>query len=225
MRRRCRDLDSELLWEFERFSLLSQLQTGALKDPRALHALHERALKQAVFGTELFRAFDMAVIFAQPLRDPQLAAALEPPDNDRPNLWSLKLRARAASGQRNEARAALEHVPAARLERLPCDRDYLGTLGALARGALDLNAPDYIEALYALLAPYPQQHFAVNTSFYCEGSVSELLGLLAAAKSLPERAREHLREAVGFSERAGLPGCARSAEAQLARVSAVTERF
>jgi hypothetical protein len=103
-------------------------------------------------------------------------------------------------------------VPAEQLARLPCDREYLGTLGALARAALKLQAPDYVLALYKLLLPYPE-HFAVNVSFLCEGSVSQLLGMLARSLGDRASARRQLELAVALSEQSGLLKC--SAEAQL----------
>ncbi|HET8937559.1 MAG TPA: hypothetical protein VFN67_29150 [Polyangiales bacterium] len=90
-------------------------------------------------------------------------------DHDAPNIWALKSRALLAGGLRAEAKLALRHVRAERLSSLPCDRDYLGTLGALTHVAVELDAKDYIEALHELLAPH-QQRFAVNISFLCEGT-------------------------------------------------------
>lgn len=47
---------------------------------------------------------------------------------------------------------------------LPCDRDYLGTLGHLARATLLLGALDYASVLYRLLTPYPEA-FAGHLDF------------------------------------------------------------
>ena len=215
---RCRDLDSELLWHFERFLALARWSSGAnAHASRILIALHARARRQAISGTELFCLYDEALLFgATSLTRPSLAAEFAPADNDRPNLWAMKLRGLHASGHTAEARAALHFVLASRLAALPCDRDYLGTLGALARVAIDLGEVEYMEALYRLLAPYPE-HFAVNVSFLCEGSVSQLLGMLARGLGRRDLAEVHLREAVAISGRVGLVAAAHDARAEVAR--------
>jgi hypothetical protein len=98
---------------------------------------------------------------------------------DAPNLWSLKLRALAAAGLHAEARAGLRAVPPEQLALLPCDRDYLGTLGQLVRVALAVDASEYLPALRPLLAPYPDR-LAAGVSFVSQGSVRELLQAIDA---------------------------------------------
>jgi tetratricopeptide (TPR) repeat protein len=220
---RCRKLDSELLWLFERCRAVTQLSLGQPHSSDARHALaalHERARRKDISGSALFCAFDEAVLFdSSANRSRELRETLAQDEGDRPNIWSLKLRALAAAGCVTEARAALQLVRPGDLAKLPCDRDYLGTLGALARVALQLQALDYAEALFALLAPYPQ-HFAVSISFFCEGSVSQLLGMLAHALGRRTQALEYLRDAVLISERAELDAQAEDARRELARCNA-----
>jgi hypothetical protein len=67
-----------------------------------------------------------------------------------------------------------------------------------------------------LLAPYPE-HFAVNVSFLCEGSVSQLLGMLARGLGRRDQATVHLHEAVAISGRVGLVAAAHDARAELER--------
>jgi hypothetical protein len=114
-------------------------------------------------------------------------------------------------------------VPAERLTHLPCDREYLGTLGALARAAVSLNAEDYVRVLYELLSPYPE-HFAVSLALLCEGSVSHLLGLLARNSGERERARRHFEVAASASKRAGLPACASEAQTELNNIGTHARR-
>jgi hypothetical protein len=66
-----------------------------------------------------------------------------------------------------------------------------------------------------LLAPYPQ-HFAAHISFFCEGSVSQLLGMLAAALGRRSTAIVHLEQGVAICDAAGLPVCAAEARLELA---------
>lgn len=112
------------------------------------------------------------------------------------------------------AAPALSRVPADRLRDLPCDRDYLGTLGALTRATLQLRALDYARVLYELLLPY-SDYFALNISFVCEGSVSHLLGLLARSFGDLTRARQHFHAAIHASEKADLWGCAADSQREL----------
>jgi len=131
-----------------------------------------------LLGAEMFCAYDRSVVLLSDDEQPDWQPALAPSAYDRPNIWALKLRALAARGALDEAHRGLSLVSAARLACLPCDREYLGTLGALVRVALRVGAVDYARVLHALLEPYGE-HFAVNPSFFCEGSVSQLLGMLA----------------------------------------------
>lgn len=209
---RCRRLDTEVLWHFERFLALARFNAGASAHAsRVLIALHARAREQAISGTELFCAYDEALLFGESAAaNPNLLATFAPADDDRPSLWSLKLRGLHASGHTAQARIGLLQVPASRLAALPCDRDYLGTLGALAKVAIDLELLEYVAAIHELLAPYPE-YFAVNVSFLCEGSVSQLLGMLAKALGRRDQAREHLRAAVAISNKAGFISCTNGA--------------
>jgi len=212
----CREHDVELLWHVERFAALLRINQGDAVDGRdALLKLHRRAQRDdSIVGTELFCAYDRCVVLrAEPLRSSSLLA-LAPDAHDPPNLWALKVRSLAASGAVDEARSALARVAPERLARLPCDREYLGTLGALTRAALQLGALDYARVLYELLTPYPR-YFAVNLAFYCEGSVSQLLGMLACKLGERKSARQHLEPAIRVSEKAGLWTCAADAQLQL----------
>jgi len=216
---RCRELDIELRWHVERLRALSRINAGHLAEGRAaLRELHERAAGSApVAGAELFCAYDRCVVLAAGKgRGESWERALAPDRDDPPNLWALKLRALAASGALDEARSALAAVPASALTSLPCDREYLGTLGALTRAALTLHAPDHARVLYELLLPYPGL-FAVNLAFLCEGSVSQLLGLLARSLGEPAKARLHFEAAIAASEQAGFMPCAAEARLEHAR--------
>jgi DNA-binding winged helix-turn-helix (wHTH) protein len=213
---RCREFDLELLWHVERFRALARINAGHVAEGRvALLKVCQRAVRLQPIGASVFCAYDRSVALAGVNTcGRQWESALAPNAEDPPNIWAMKVRALAAAGSKAEASSALEAVSTEALRRLPCDREYLGTLGALARAALILQAPDYARVLYELLSPYPE-HFAVNLAFVCEGSVSQLLGMLA--RSLGERstARQHLQAAVAMSEQAGLATCAAEARLEL----------
>ncbi len=216
---RGRAVDSrELLWHVERFQALSRINVGASADGfAALKSTHRRAESDAILGTEVLCAYDRAVVLGDETNRSAgaLRAVLARDPGDPPSIWSLKARALTAAGLHEDARAAIRCVAPHRLAFLPCDRDYLGTLGALARVALTLRDLDYADAIYPLLAPYPM-HFAAHVGFFCEGSVSELLGRLARLLGRPNDAAHHLVAAVAASDRAGLAGCAAQARAAVA---------
>jgi hypothetical protein len=213
----CHALDHrELLWHLQRLRALAAIETGELASAHAaLRGLHARGEQDARLGTALFRAYDCALVLGEP-PDAELRAALALEPDDPPNVWSMKVRALAALGQHEDALRSLHAVAPERLAALPCDRDYLGTVGALARAALTLKAEAYFEPLYASMAAYPQC-FAAHVAFVCEGSVAHLLGLLAAALGRSALALEHLELGLADSERAGLTLCALRARLDLAR--------
>jgi hypothetical protein len=181
---RCRQVGNlELIWHVERSRLVSRASRGeGDKIAPALRDLHRRAEREAIVGSEAFIAYDCSVVLGSSPddRDRARPSALQFDRDDPPNIWSLKLRALAALGRHEEARRSLQAVSPALLARLPCDRDYLGTLGALLRAALALDELEYAEAIEALLLPYPGR-FAVNVTFFCEGAVAELLATIARA--------------------------------------------
>jgi hypothetical protein len=181
--RRSRELSQhELAWHAERFTLLFRMNTGSgarVEHTQTLRQLHRRAEREALARTECFIAYDEAVLLNAP-EQAQLAAdggALKPALDDAPNVWSLKIRALVASGRHSSARLSLQRIDPQALEKLPRDRDYLGTLGALARAAMALDEPAYVAVLERLLAPYTD-YFAVGLTFHSEGSVDELVRAL-----------------------------------------------
>jgi DNA-binding winged helix-turn-helix (wHTH) protein len=219
---RCRDVrHGELLWHSERFHALTRINAGAWSEGAAwLATLHRRAEQRPIVGIEPLCAFDRVVVFGElvdsmPLDD-TVRSALDFAAPGPPSIWSLKVRALATAGLTGEARAALRTVAPADLARLPCDSCWLGTLGSVARAALLLRALDYAEAAYALLLPYPDR-FAGHVSFLCEGSVSQLLGMLAHALGRHAPAIAHLQTGIEANERAGFVPRAAEARLQLAR--------
>jgi DNA-binding winged helix-turn-helix (wHTH) protein len=209
---------AEWSWHSDRLLAISWMHEGAWEGAtRKISALHTQAERQAIWGTAALRAFDCAVMLAEvtgtaAALDESALQALEWRAIDPPSFWAAKIRALASCGLSDQARSALRRIPATDLVKLPCDRDHLGTLGQLARAAILLDERPYIEALYALLARYPER-FAVNLSFWCEGSTAQLLGMLAAAAGRPTLAVEHLRASVGENRRGGF--LLRALEAEL----------
>jgi DNA-binding winged helix-turn-helix (wHTH) protein len=223
---RCRELGSrELMWHVERCQALAQINVGARKEGEsALRALHRLARESAILGSELLCLHDEIIVFAveEPTSLPRMRATLAADRRDAPNVWSIKIRALAAAGLHEEARALLHAISPAQLADLPCDRDYLGTLAALSRAALALGELDYAAVAHTLLAPYSAL-FCANVGFLCEGSAAEILGELAWALGRRSEAVSQLEAAVEYSRRAGLRAAAESARRALhARRAAIS---
>jgi DNA-binding winged helix-turn-helix (wHTH) protein len=216
---RCRKVGNhELLWHAERFRLLSRIDAGeGVQVREELRKLHRRAEREVTIGSGTFVAYDESVVLStgstSEVRSSHEALAFHP--DDPPGIWSLKVRALAASDRNEEARRSLREVPAAHLIRLPCDRDYLGTLGALARAALAVGELEYAEAIAELLSPH-QDCFALHLAFFCEGSVPELLGSIACAMGKRNEGLMLLEAGAARSAKAGFSRCARRAREELA---------
>jgi hypothetical protein len=172
--------EHELDWYVERARAMRHLHAGDVEAGlQRLQALHRAGPRAAPPGSGVLQAYDQCVVSADvsKLTSRELRAMLEPDSADSPNLWALKVRALAAAGMHDEARAQLRALAPERIRLLPRDRDYLGTLGALAHAVAELRAEAYFEALRGALAEYPE-HFAADISFGCEPT-SRLMGLLA----------------------------------------------
>jgi hypothetical protein len=187
----CRTLGHvELLWHTERFQLLARrddMDQAAFA--AALRALHRRAERDAIPSAPLFVAHDLAVVLApgEPLHsgDRETLALLSPRvDHEPPGLWALRVRTLAAAGRTDEARALLHVVSADALSYLPCDRDYVGTLGTLLRAASALGESEHERALEALLLPH-EGLVAVNAAFFSEGTVASLVETFSGRSAEP----------------------------------------
>ena len=214
---RARRVDADLLWQFLRLRAVASINIGdRAHGALALRALEQRERPGRAFASDLWCAYDTCVVLGEPERMTRETLlerfGVEP--TDPPNIWAAKLRGLTAAGMLAEARTALSEREPARLAALPHDRDYLGTLGALTRVALSLNAGEYLEALEPLLLPYSDR-FAANLSFHCEGSVMQLLGSIAARSGRRAEALERMAQGIRACERAGLQTAAAQARLEL----------
>jgi hypothetical protein len=213
---RCRLVGNhELLWHAERSLLLSRVDAGdGTQIGEELRKLHRRAEREVTIGSSAFVAYDECVVLSSGSRSARTTHSLAFHPDDPPGIWSLKVRALSASGHHEEARRSLREVPAAKLVRLPCDRDFLGTLGSLARAALALNELEYAEAIAELLSPH-QDCFALHLAFFCEGSIPQLLGSIACATGKRAEGLLLLEAGAGRSDEVGFSRCARQARDEL----------
>jgi DNA-binding winged helix-turn-helix (wHTH) protein len=208
---------AEMLWHMERMRLLLAIETRESTDAAVeLVALHERGLRTQLFGVRTFCAFDVAVLLSPSQNRTDAAApdALAFDAADPPTLWALKVRALAAAGHHSAARASLRMLAPGQLSALPCDRDYLGTLGHIGMAAVLLDDPEYVSAAAVCLAGYPAG-FAANIGFACEGSVPHVRGLLLRALGEHAEARTLLEQGLHRDAEAGLVLCAERAHTEL----------
>jgi hypothetical protein len=130
-------------------------------------------------------------------------------------LLALRLRAALSVGRSDGARAILGEFAHGGFDRLPCDRDYLGTLGHLALAAATLGELEHARALYALLQPHADRYTA-DISLHSDGSVSHVLGLLARALDRRADAIAHFEHAIARNDGFGLHARAADSRYELA---------
>jgi eukaryotic-like serine/threonine-protein kinase len=210
----------ELLWHTERTLAKLSLLSGNVAGVAQLARLQERAMHPGLLGVAPFAAADKAMWFSETGTRVELEeserAALGYDASDPPALWALKLRALAAVGLREEARTSLRALAPGELAKLPCDRDFLGTIGHVLHAALLIGASEYAEHAASLLTPY-RDRYCVHIGFMCEGSVPHLLGSAALARGDIELAVRELEEGVSRNEQAGLALCTSYARLTLGR--------
>jgi hypothetical protein len=158
---------------------------------------------------------DMLVLLRQTMEPTQLMKLVPSPSlpvpEDPPAIVAMKLRGAAHLGFKDAARAGLLEVSRRGLERLPCDRDFLGVLNHLALTAVALAEREPIEQLRALLRPHAD-YYAADIGIHCDGSVAYALGLMARMVGDRDEASELFEHAVHRNERFELP--ARAAESR-----------
>ncbi len=199
---------TELKWHHRRMQLAARMNRGELADAYPeLQALHRDAERYGFFAHEMICGHDLLVwaldsVVIDPVPDAALIPA-RPDPNDPPNVLALKLRTHLDLGQPEVARAILADFSARGIERLPCDRDYLGTLGHLAAAAAALGERPAAQALHDLLAPYAE-YFATDVSLHCRGSIAHFLGVLARALGRLPEAVARFEHAVARNDAFGL---------------------
>jgi DNA-binding winged helix-turn-helix (wHTH) protein len=202
---------AELSWHIRRCRAVGRINRGELADGRAKLAQLHREIEHTGLGTALpLCAFDRVMLLErtdEAAENAQLARELEVDPSEPPSLWALKVRGLARAGLVDHARAALRRVAPSALAELPCDSQYLGTLGHLTRAVLELGVTEYLEALRALLERYPT-YFSAQLSFVCEGSMPALLGRVLRALGREEEAVVQLERGAEAEERAGLVSAA-----------------
>lgn len=219
---RSRQLGKGMLgWHVDRATVLGRVNSGQCEGALdELGRLHAKARASLVHGTVLFEAFDRSVLareingeasLDEPLHD---ALAYDPIDP--PTLWSMKVRALASAGFTDEASILLRRFDAPALTELPCGPHYLGTLGHLARAAVILKARAFMDVLHPLLARFPNA-FAGHVSFWAEGPIPQLLGMMALASGRLPEAIAHLERGIELADLASLKLCAAECRLELAR--------
>ncbi|MDQ4098558.1 MAG: AAA family ATPase [Actinomycetota bacterium] len=105
------------------------------------------------------------------------------------------------AGRMEEAVAALDDLAAYECADFPVDRDWLPTVAVLAEVAAALEDPR-CALLSKLLGPYAPRLVVVGPGLVCRGSVSRVLGLLAAATGKWAEVERHFQAALTAHERA-----------------------
>ncbi|MFI5305868.1 MAG: ATP-binding protein [Polyangiales bacterium] len=189
----------ELSWHHRRLQVVDRMNRGELLgiEPE-LRALREEGAHYRLLAQEMISGYDLLVWVMQTVVIGQVPehwlGPARPDSGDPPNMLALKLRTQLELGRSEAARAILADFASRGLRRLPCDRDYLGTLTHLAAAAAALGEHEHAKTLHELLAPYAD-YFAADISLHCRGSIAHWLGLL-------DRSLGRLPNAVASLERA-----------------------
>jgi AAA ATPase-like protein len=107
----------------------------------------------------------------------------------------------AAHGAADQARARLDELVEAGLDRLRPDMLFLWALTLLARGCVVLRAAGHAPRLYRALAPYAGRAAVAAGAVMCSGSTDFYLGGLAALGGDTTAAGRHYRMAAGCHRR------------------------
>jgi DNA-binding winged helix-turn-helix (wHTH) protein/tetratricopeptide (TPR) repeat protein len=210
----------DLEWHHRRADVIHRMNRGEFGGvENALSELRDWADRARLFGRHSACAVDWGVFARETgaaTRSSTHNGAMRPEDSDYPFRRARKIRVLAEAGAIESARAVLHELPPESLSRLPLDRDYLATLVHLAVASLTTDSAKHVEALYALLSPYPHL-FAADLSLHCDGSVAHFLGLLANALGHTGESLEHFERGLSANDRAGFKGRAAHSAYELGR--------
>jgi hypothetical protein len=214
----------EMEWHHQRACVVHRMNRGEFNGIKAaLHDLQDKAEQAQLSGWRTVCATDWCVLLRETADVAHLAryaGAILPEEDACPYRRARRIRFLVEIGATERAMTALQELPAENLHKLPHDRDYLATLAHLAVASIATRSLTHVEALYALLSPYPHFH-AADLSLHCDGSVSHFLGTLARALGRIRDAVRHLDEAVDRNDAAGFE--ARAAHSVYELAGAVLE--
>jgi hypothetical protein len=104
--------------------------------------------------------------------------------------------AAAAAGDRPTASATLATLCRNDLVDLPRSSTWLVTMSGIAEAAHLLGDSDVAARVYELVLPYADLPVMVSLGVACFGSAHHMLGVAAMTAGYPDRAVDHLREAI-----------------------------
>jgi len=211
---------AELIWHSDRMKVIDRMNRGELIDAaQQLRELRKLAKSKQLFAHELVCSNDFLVLRRQTedLTDPamSLSSLVQPAPQDSPGVLAIKLRAAVDMGRVDVAQTVFAEFVSRDFERLPCDRDYLGVLGHLARAAILLDDRARAQRLFALLEPHAGL-FASDISFHSDGAVAHVVGLLARYLGQRSVAIAQLQAAVASNDRMGMRARATDSRFELA---------
>jgi DNA-binding CsgD family transcriptional regulator len=133
--------------------------------------------------------------------------------------WQAKIALlQARLGDHDAAASLSAQLSAERFAELPRDAVWVAGLCYLAEVAAFLSDEEQARLLYDLLLPFAARVVVVDRALVCLGSVSRLLGMLAAVLLDRARANEHLRVALARHEDMGARPLAARTHVELARL-------
>jgi DNA-binding CsgD family transcriptional regulator len=133
--------------------------------------------------------------------------------------WQAKIALlHARLGDQQAAAALAAQLSAERFAELPRDAVWVAGLYYLAEVAAFLGDHTQAGPLYELLLPFAARLVVVDRALLCLGSISRVLGLLAALLADRTKATQHLRDALAKHEDMGARPLAARTQLDLARL-------
>src|SRR5262245_6995611 len=201
----CRRLAEELrqplhLWNATRLRVTCLLLEG--RTAEAKEGMHEglELGRQALGGLALdgFLA-QRAELLWQQGRLEETVALLETGIRTRPEERTLRCGLAlvlAEQGAVARARAEIDALATTGIGTWPRGHHWLAQLSWLGRAAAQVGDRERAEEIYALLSPYADRTIPIGPSFFCQGSVSRGLGVLAGALARWDEAMAHFEKAL-----------------------------
>jgi DNA-binding CsgD family transcriptional regulator len=133
--------------------------------------------------------------------------------------WQAKIALlHARLGDREAATDMAAELSGERFARLPRDAVWVGALSYLAEVTYFLHDREQAAVLYGLLLPFADRVIVIDRALLCLGSVSRVLGLLAAVLGYRSHAAGYLRSAIETHDQMGARPLAARTRLELAKV-------
>lgn len=212
-----------MLYEVAVIDVMLRIRAGRLDEAEAMAlACYEQGRDVGELDAGIWYAAQLSVIRWIQGRTPELVELMDDMAFS-PQLHETDFAFRASggvfahdAGDRGRARETLEELATGGLRRLPRSSTWLVGMMAIAELAALLGDREVAAEAYDLLHPFAELPIVPSLGVVCFGSTHRVLGLTAAALGHPDRAVDHLEQAVAANHRIGNRPLAAMSQAALA---------